>query len=276
MERSESIQNLAEALAKAQGEFKPAELNSVNPFLKNKYADLGAIIEASREPLSKNGLAVVQIPSMTDDALTITMTLLHASGEWIQSSLSLKVATGKGMTEAQSMGSTITYLRRYLWSSMLAIYTGDDSDGNEKTEKSDKLKQQAAKIVKQYDSDVHQAAPVEPPKELTPEEQQKLKDAINQALNYVDGKTKTAFETSVKPDKYSQASLDVLRGKMRLNADELVQARELMGTLIDNGVRLEKFNACVKAGDWYGAIILSEEAEALIPEQADDPRTGND
>ena len=51
--KSESIQNLAAALAKAQAEFPAVPFNAVNPFLKNKYADLGAVIETARPVLAK-------------------------------------------------------------------------------------------------------------------------------------------------------------------------------------------------------------------------------
>lgn len=59
MAKSESIKELAAALSKAQAQLKPAAMNATNPFLKNRYADLGAVIEAARPVLEANGLAVV-------------------------------------------------------------------------------------------------------------------------------------------------------------------------------------------------------------------------
>ena len=49
MNQSESLSNLAAALAQVQGELRPAEENATNPFFKSKYADIASIISAARE-----------------------------------------------------------------------------------------------------------------------------------------------------------------------------------------------------------------------------------
>ena len=144
LRRSESIAALSDALAKAQGKFKVAEKNATNPFLKNRYADLGSIIEASRGALTENGLSVMQVPTLESGNLTITTLLAHASGEWVESDLSLGIDQDKGLSNAQSMGKTITYLRRYALSAMLGIYAGDDEDGADDTKQAAKPKAQAA------------------------------------------------------------------------------------------------------------------------------------
>ena len=54
MLQSESIKELATALAKAQGELKHASKDSVNPHFRSKYADLASVWEACREALSTN------------------------------------------------------------------------------------------------------------------------------------------------------------------------------------------------------------------------------
>lgn len=61
MQMSENINELATALAKAQGEMKNAGKTSDNPFFKSKYADLAEILNAVREPLSKYGLSISQL-----------------------------------------------------------------------------------------------------------------------------------------------------------------------------------------------------------------------
>lgn len=53
--RSEVITELAAALAKAQGAMANAALNKVNPHFKSKYADLAAVLDAARKPLSETG-----------------------------------------------------------------------------------------------------------------------------------------------------------------------------------------------------------------------------
>ena len=54
MNTSESINELAAALAKAQAEMPAAKMNATNPFLKNRYADLTAVTDAARATLAVN------------------------------------------------------------------------------------------------------------------------------------------------------------------------------------------------------------------------------
>lgn len=131
MEHSADIKNLATALAQAQSEMRPAVFNAKNPFLKSDYADLGAVIEAAREPLATHGLSVSQFPVSEGDKLGIETVLMHASGEWISERAYLPITDEKGKSSAQVAGSVITYLRRYSLSAVLGIYADADTDGNE-------------------------------------------------------------------------------------------------------------------------------------------------
>ena len=58
MLKSDTIGELATALAKAQGAIKHAVKDSTNPHFKSSYADLASVWEACRQPLSDNGLSV--------------------------------------------------------------------------------------------------------------------------------------------------------------------------------------------------------------------------
>jgi hypothetical protein len=125
MYQSEQINELIGALAKAQGEICPAIKDSANPFFKSKYADLSSVMNACKEPLSKNGLAVLQTTDYKEGQLFLLTTLAHSSGQWMRSLL--PVVTEKN--NAQGIGSAITYMRRYALSAMVGI-TGEDDDGN--------------------------------------------------------------------------------------------------------------------------------------------------
>jgi hypothetical protein len=125
MQSSEQINELATALAKAQGEITGALKDSANPFFKSKYADLASCWDACRAALSKNGLAVVQAPGTEATVTYLTTTLLHSSGQWMRSSL---IVTPKDDTP-QAMGSALTYARRYALTAMVGIAQVDD-DGN--------------------------------------------------------------------------------------------------------------------------------------------------
>lgn len=123
IEKSESIKSLAQALCEFQKSMEAISKDSANPFFKSKYASLGAIIEETRELLGTNGLSYSQFPTGDNRLATI---LMHSSGEWLMSEYDMKPVDAK----PQSVGSAITYARRYALSAILGLQVEDD-DGNE-------------------------------------------------------------------------------------------------------------------------------------------------
>jgi hypothetical protein len=119
MKTSEQISELAAALAKAQGMMENAVMNRINPHFKSKYADLAAIFDAARKPLSANGLAIVQ--TIGDSVLHTR--LLHTSGQWIASEHPLPMSG-----RPQEIGSALTYARRYSLSALIGIAADEDDD----------------------------------------------------------------------------------------------------------------------------------------------------
>ena len=138
MTRSESITNLATALARAQSEMPVAVFDATNPFLKSKYASLGAVIQASRPILAKHKLSLVQFPISggsatgqgSGDCIGVESVLSHESGEFVAERVVIPLTEEKGKSKVQSAGSTLTYLRRYSWASILGMYSDEDSDGS--------------------------------------------------------------------------------------------------------------------------------------------------
>lgn len=126
--RSADLKDLFTALAKAQSEMQTAGLSAENPYFKTRYADLAAIVKASRPALTKNGLSIIQQIITSDEGHTYLHTLLcHTSGQWVES----RVRVVPSKTDVQSMGSYITYLRRYSIAALCGIVTSDeDDDGN--------------------------------------------------------------------------------------------------------------------------------------------------
>ena len=129
MTRSESITHLAAALAKAQSEMPVAVFDATNPFLKSKYASLGAVIQASRPILAKHKLSLVQFPISDAAGIGVESVLAHKSGEFVSDRILIPLTEEKGKSKVQSAGSTLTYLRRYSWASILGMYSDEDSDG---------------------------------------------------------------------------------------------------------------------------------------------------
>ena len=125
MKKSESIKELAAALAKAQAEMKPAIFDCVNPHFKSKYASLTAVWEAARGPLAKHGLSVLQ-RFESGEPMVMSTLLAHASGEWIESDYPIKPVK----TDPQGYGSAISYARRYSLAALLGIVSDSDDDAN--------------------------------------------------------------------------------------------------------------------------------------------------
>jgi hypothetical protein len=122
MEKSESIKNIASALALFQSEVEAVTKDAENPFFKSKYATLENVIATIKPLLAKNALSYAQFPD-GDGLYTI---LMHTSGEWMGAHASLEL---KNRTP-QDQGSAITYMRRYALSGMLGLSTEEDDDGN--------------------------------------------------------------------------------------------------------------------------------------------------
>lgn len=127
MEKSESINELLEAMSKAYGGLKNAKEDSNNPHYKSKYASLGEVLNVIRPVASSNGLMFSQVPETIDGELFLITFIGHKSGQWMKSSLKLMLSK----MDSQGMGSAITYARRYSLSSWFGIAAGDDDDGNE-------------------------------------------------------------------------------------------------------------------------------------------------
>jgi hypothetical protein len=133
MKQSDSIVNLAKALAAVQGKVAPIGKDATNPHFRNKYASLDAIMEAVRPLLAANGLSLVQgggAPiSNVDGTVTgvaVETMLLHTSGEYIASTITLPL----DKATAQAVGGAVTYGRRYGVAALLALTTDEDDDGN--------------------------------------------------------------------------------------------------------------------------------------------------
>lgn len=165
MEKSDKINNLTKALLQFHKEIGKIAKTSTNPFFKSKYADLPSILDAINEPLSNAGLVIVSIP----DADGLTTLLLHSeSGEYISANAIMKPIKN----DPQSIGSAITYQRRYSIGSILNLNIDNDDDGNKA---SIKAEQQQPKDV------------------VTPKLMEKMKDRIKKGENGIVFKAEQSF-----------------------------------------------------------------------------------
>jgi hypothetical protein len=86
------------------------------------YADLADVSAAILPILTANGLAFVCAGRHADRGYELVGRLLHVSGQHVESALPLHG------NDPQSIGSAITYSRRYLLGCLTGIVTDDDTD----------------------------------------------------------------------------------------------------------------------------------------------------
>ncbi len=140
---SPTIGKIAESLAKAQVAFRPAVKDASNPFFKSKYVDLAGALEAIREALSKNQLALIQTTEITEKGIVLNSQLIHASGEWLGSAYPVKPVKD----DPQGMGSALTYARRYSLMALVGIAAEDD-DGEAASGRAQKVASTTGEVVK--------------------------------------------------------------------------------------------------------------------------------
>lgn len=171
MQKSDSITNLAQGLAKFHAMVGRISKDAKNPFFKSNYASLPHIITEVAEPLEKAGLVITQFPN--GDGLT-TM-LIHAdSGEYLSATYTLQVVR---QNDPQAQGSALSYARRYGLTSVLNLAISDDDA------------EAAMRPVRQQ-------APQQAPAKVAPTDQQF--SGIVQYLNGTPEQQKTAKEALKK------------------------------------------------------------------------------
>jgi hypothetical protein len=117
------IDALAAALAAFQSEMPTVSKTKTadTGTFRYKYADLADVTEAAMPLLAKHGLSFVTLPGTTG----LVGLLLHKSGQRLEAVLPITGAT------PQQVGSSLTYMRRYLLGCMTGIVTDDDDDGRQ-------------------------------------------------------------------------------------------------------------------------------------------------
>lgn len=163
MKHSESIKELATALAKAQRLMQEAKKDSDNPYYNSKYADLAAVWRACRDSLSSNGLSVSQGTELIDGKMCLVSLLLHESGEWIRSEMLLPLPDadaqeynkqGKAVKKnmLQAIASAMTYVRRITLSGLVGVAPDDETDDDAESTR-EAIKNKSIKEVEKIDQE---------------------------------------------------------------------------------------------------------------------------
>lgn len=148
---SETIINLSKALVETQKELKQPLKDAKNPFFKSEYVPLENVAEAITESATKHGLAFSQYATTTETGnVSVGTIVFHESGEFIEfPPLILKPEN----TKPQSIGSAITYAKRYSLSAVFGITSDKDDDGNKANGNGEPQKQQQKRNQKQAQND---------------------------------------------------------------------------------------------------------------------------
>ena len=117
---------LFKAMAAAQSEMMPATKDGANPHFRSRYATLAAVLQAVLPAFNRNGLSIMQHPTLGDGVVHLTTMVTHSTGQWMSSTASAPLG---GRKDVQAVGSAITYLRRYATQSIAGLPVEDD-DGN--------------------------------------------------------------------------------------------------------------------------------------------------
>lgn len=127
-------------LLAAQKDFTAVVFDSKNPHFKSKFASLKAMIEATRPALQKNGF-IVLMPwkSTAEGDILLTIRLMHESG-----SVDSECLIVRGNKTDQQLGSSITYMRRYQYASLLNLVAEEEEDDGEANEERNAASQKTA------------------------------------------------------------------------------------------------------------------------------------
>lgn len=129
MKTSEDIKEICKALLAFHSEVGRITKDGENPHLRNRYATIDQIIDEIRPILASHGLFIMQLPTNSESGgIQMVTRLYHVSGQWMQSP-TLTITPQK--KDPQSIGSAITYARRYSLTSFLGLNTGEDDDGHQ-------------------------------------------------------------------------------------------------------------------------------------------------
>ncbi|WP_375653378.1 ERF family protein [Bartonella sp. MR110HLJHH] len=152
-------QNFVRDLSAMQMEYKDIEQNAINKHTKSKYATLDQYIDAVKEGLATYNFALfVRIKNQTEKNITIEITLSHPSGNQISTEGTFPIDNAGSKNNIQSVGSTITYARRYLLGMLLNVASKeDDTDGQTQAKEDDTNNQKvSSKQIKQIEELIEQ------------------------------------------------------------------------------------------------------------------------
>lgn len=159
---SEALAELAGALVCAQAALSDVHTDAAANTGKYRYtyATLATTWNAIREPLTSNGLALIQGVQTEGSQVVVTARLVHTSGQWVETSLALPLPRDP---TPQAVGSAVSYGRRYTLQALVGVATSDD-DGAEASRRPQEARGRAQGPQRTQDRPQGPQEPQGPPK----------------------------------------------------------------------------------------------------------------
>ena len=143
--------SLQESLFNVQAAIEPMATRAINDLIGNRYVTLNQILRELRPLLVKEGVLLMQLPSVKDRSLEVT-TILAKGEERMEHICAMPVVD----PSPHGVGSLITYARRYTLSALFCLTTEDDDASSIRVSEKETPVQQSTK------------APSAPPPAVTP------------------------------------------------------------------------------------------------------------
>ena len=128
MQSSDEVNEIAAALAKAQGQIKNPAKTRENPHFRSAYADLATGLNGIRPALSAQGIAIVQATGINNDGIFLDTRLIHTSGQWIGC---IYPVVPNSSSDHQKLGACLTYARRQSIFALVGVCGEDEDDDGE-------------------------------------------------------------------------------------------------------------------------------------------------
>ena len=127
MRTSEQLDQIAPALLAAQQEFANPKKDTKGHHYK--YATLDQVIDCVVPVLNTHGIMLTQNHVASEPGTVgLSTTLIHESGQFIESTMTIPMEGNKSMIACQQYGSASTYARRYAIQSAAGLCAEADDD----------------------------------------------------------------------------------------------------------------------------------------------------
>lgn len=126
-DKQQSIKAFKQAFVDFQGD-KP-EIHWTSKAHNSRYASLPNIQKAVDPVLSMHGLSYRWEQSEVEDRISITCIISHVLGHEERTAITAPKDKSGSKNDVQSIGSTVSYLKRYTLEAALGLSTDKDDDG---------------------------------------------------------------------------------------------------------------------------------------------------